>query len=318
MAIPRVFVSSTCYDLKYIRETLKYFINRLGYEAVLSEDGRVFFNPSQHTHDACIAEVPNCQIFVLIIGGRFGAQFKGEAHSVTNEEYREAVRLKIPIFALVEQGVYNESQLYFHNRENNSIDARSIIYPSVDNISIFEFINEVRSEPNNNAIVPFNNYKDIESYLLNQWAGMMYSYLIRDNENTRVAGALGAIKKINEKIEILSRQTLRSIGTQEAKITAELYDTIITIAGSDFLKIGSLNITPKLILENPDIESYISALGFEYDFDDSDTLLYSGESVGCLPYKLYRNRYAKIREELINILKKHNISIKEYISKEKE
>lgn len=101
MAIPRVFVSSTCYDLKYIRENLKYFIKRLGYEPVLSEEGSVFFNPCLHTQDACIAEVPNCQIFVLLIGGRFGAKFKAEKHSITNAEYREAVRLKIPIFALV-------------------------------------------------------------------------------------------------------------------------------------------------------------------------------------------------------------------------
>ena len=95
MAFPRVFVSSTCYDLKYIRENLKYFIRRLGYEPVLSEEGSVFFDPNLHTHDACIAEVPNCHMFVVIIGGRFGAQFKGETHSITNAEYREAVRLKI-------------------------------------------------------------------------------------------------------------------------------------------------------------------------------------------------------------------------------
>lgn len=37
MAVPRVFVSSTWYDLKYIRENLKYFIRGLGYEPVLAE-----------------------------------------------------------------------------------------------------------------------------------------------------------------------------------------------------------------------------------------------------------------------------------------
>ncbi|EGQ7962989.1 DUF4062 domain-containing protein, partial [Vibrio parahaemolyticus] len=66
MASPRVFVSSTCYDLKYIRENIKYFVKTLGYEPVLSEDGAVFFNPEEHTHDSCLSEVPNCQMFVLI------------------------------------------------------------------------------------------------------------------------------------------------------------------------------------------------------------------------------------------------------------
>jgi hypothetical protein len=52
MAIPRVFISSTWYDLKYIRENLRYFVKTLGYEPVLSEEGSVFYDPSLHTHDA--------------------------------------------------------------------------------------------------------------------------------------------------------------------------------------------------------------------------------------------------------------------------
>ena len=161
MAVPRVFVSSTCYDLKYIRENLKYFIHRLGYQPVLSDEGSVFYNPNLHAHDACIAEVPNCQMFVLIIGGRFGSKYKSETHSITNAEYREAVRLKIPIFALIEQSVYNDSKVYSHNRENKAIDAKKINYPSIDKTDIFDFIDEVRSNAVNNAIVPFRDFTDI-------------------------------------------------------------------------------------------------------------------------------------------------------------
>ncbi len=41
MVKPRVFVSSTYYDLKYIRNSLKSFIGSFGYEAVLFEDGDI-------------------------------------------------------------------------------------------------------------------------------------------------------------------------------------------------------------------------------------------------------------------------------------
>ena len=51
MAIPRVFISSTCYDLKYIRGNLLYLVRSLGYEPVLSEEGDVFYDPGKHTHD---------------------------------------------------------------------------------------------------------------------------------------------------------------------------------------------------------------------------------------------------------------------------
>ena len=72
MATPRVFISSTCYDLRYIRENLKYFVRTLGYDPILSEEGSVFYNPQLDTQDSCLAEVPNAQLFVLLIGGRHG------------------------------------------------------------------------------------------------------------------------------------------------------------------------------------------------------------------------------------------------------
>ena len=45
MAIPRVFISSTCYDLKYIRENLRFFIKTIGYDPILSEEGGIFYDP---------------------------------------------------------------------------------------------------------------------------------------------------------------------------------------------------------------------------------------------------------------------------------
>ena len=43
MARPRVFVSSTYYDLKHIRASLDLFIEQLGYESVLSEKGDIAY-----------------------------------------------------------------------------------------------------------------------------------------------------------------------------------------------------------------------------------------------------------------------------------
>ena len=47
MARPRIFVSSTYYDLKYIRSSLELFIESLGFEPVLSEKGDVPYTPYQ-------------------------------------------------------------------------------------------------------------------------------------------------------------------------------------------------------------------------------------------------------------------------------
>jgi hypothetical protein len=49
LAIPRVFVSSTFYDLRYIRENLRIFIKNMGFEPILSEmkKGISFMIPSR-------------------------------------------------------------------------------------------------------------------------------------------------------------------------------------------------------------------------------------------------------------------------------
>lgn len=57
MAYPRVFISSSCYDLREIRDTLFSFIEELNYIPVLSDKGDVFYHPDIHTHDSCIHEI---------------------------------------------------------------------------------------------------------------------------------------------------------------------------------------------------------------------------------------------------------------------
>ena len=88
MATPKVFVSSTCFDLGEIREQLARFINSYGFDPILSDHGDVFYKPDCHTHDSCIHEVSNCQLFILIIGGRFGGEYVYDnSKSITNAAY---------------------------------------------------------------------------------------------------------------------------------------------------------------------------------------------------------------------------------------
>ena len=90
-------------------------------------------------HNACLAEVPSCQLFILIIGGRYGGKYKDTVKSITNAEYAEAIHSKIPVFALVERGVYDQYFVYLSNRNNPNLDATRINYPSVDSTNIFDF-----------------------------------------------------------------------------------------------------------------------------------------------------------------------------------
>jgi len=123
MARPRIFISSTYYDLKHLRSSLENFIESLGYEPVLSEKGDIAYTPDVALDESCYREVRNTDVFVLIVGGRYGAEksetrtslpksFFERYDSITKEEYRNAVEKDIPIYVLIERSVYSEFETY--------------------------------------------------------------------------------------------------------------------------------------------------------------------------------------------------------------
>jgi hypothetical protein len=306
---------SVRYDLRYIRENLKYFIRTLGYDPVLSEEGSVFYDPREHVHDACLTEIPNCQLFILVIGGRHGSAFKGTGRSVTNAEYSEAVRLKIPVFALVEQGVLNDYQLFGANRRNSKIDALKINYPSADNTKIFEFIETVRSNTINNALVPFKDFADIESYLRQQWAGLMFTFLLRQNEEARVADTLAMLTQIGERIEMISRQILGSVGTKVAKLTAALYDKMLQQECIRNMAYMGAQPNPKTVLGSETFDQCFSTAGGRLSVQDKweGITVGGGGMISQNALERDRKEYINMRSELIKIIQREYSSVEQYL-----
>ena len=223
MAAPKVFVSSTCFDLGEIREQLKRFILSFGFEPVLSENGDVFYKPDLHTHEACIHEVSNCQLFVLVIGGRFGgAYIADKAKSITNAEYAAAREANIPIFTYVRDSVWSSHNMYQQNKKKKFVSE--IDYPGIEKqeyaLDIFQFIDDVRRSAKNNAIEPFHSFQGIEDHLRKQWAGMVFDLLkskeIISQFNT-TNSLISKISSSSEKLEELVKSLYRSSSPELAK-----------------------------------------------------------------------------------------------------
>jgi hypothetical protein len=314
MATPRVFISSTCYDLKYIRENLRYFVKTIGYEPILSEDGNVFYSPSQHTHDACLTEIPNTQLFILIIGGRFGGRYHQSANSITNAEYREAIRLKIPVFALVESAVHAEHFLYLKNKSNTAFDLTKLTFPSVDSLKIFEFIDEVRSYVINNALVPFRDFGDIEAYLRQQWAGMMFDFLSAKNESQRVADTLSTLAEMNARIEMLSKQILVSVGTADAKIDADLYEELLASDAIRDLAYWKVRPTPVHVLANASFRACAKSMGVALKIEETDEFSISSDgTISELKFKADSLQYKRLRQKLQRIIVAAGMTVENYL-----
>jgi hypothetical protein len=323
MAIPRVFISSTCYDLKYIRENLKYFIREIGYEPVLSDEGDVFYNPGVHTHESCICEVGSCNIFVLIIGGRYGGKHIKKEASITNMEYKEAIRLKIPVFTLVDSNVYSNHFVYTENlKKNTSVDAKDIKYPSIDNIKIFEFIDEVRKCQYNNAFFPFRDFADIKSYLLKQWAGMMYSFLTSESEARRVGELFDSLNEATRKIEIYTKEMANNVVDEPTKLTIKLYESLLNSEIVGVFSRWNIKLNPTSILSKENVDEYCNnEIDLKF-YDDKEGHVTQG---GGPPYRLSKAAYKTLatayisaRQELLNILKEHKISVDQYLNENTE
>ncbi|WP_455884693.1 DUF4062 domain-containing protein [Pseudomonas spelaei] len=231
MATPRVFVSSTCYDLADERDGMVAFCNSFGFDTALSERGDVFYHPDLHTHTACVRETSNCQIFILIIGGRFGGKYiSDKAKSITNAEYAAAREQGIPICTFIKQDVLNDHNLWQRNKDKSFI--KDITFPSIDKqehaIDIFNFIDQIRQAPNNNGFFGFNLNKEIFVHLRKQWAGMFFDYLQTRSLTKQFSTTnqtLAALTAASEKIEEIVKgiyQNVEGAGAKDALNTMDL------------------------------------------------------------------------------------------------
>lgn len=241
MPSPKIFVSSTCYDLGMAREQLRAFLIRLGYDPILSEYSDVLYDPRTHTHTSCIQDVPNADMVVLLIGSRFGGRAVPEALSlidlenlvsssfdvtvlkdpeklsITQLEVLKAIDASVPVFAFVEEKVMHDQLVYQKNKDLSD----KIKFPSIDKPDsakyIFEFISFLHHRNKGNAVIPFSRISDIESHLLKQW-GSLFQKLLR--EQREGASESRKMFTISEQIEDIKTAIISTIGNAQSREVA--------------------------------------------------------------------------------------------------
>lgn len=128
MATPRVFISSTCYDLQEIRFQLRAFILSMGYDPVMSDFGDIFYEIGEHVQDSCCHEIERCNMFILVIGNSYGSLYHSQAigqnypDSITLQEFRKALEIRIPKFILVNRFVQHDYENYLRSLDEKYSD----------------------------------------------------------------------------------------------------------------------------------------------------------------------------------------------------
>jgi hypothetical protein len=226
MAKPRVFVSSTYYDLKHVRSSLDLFVESLGFEPILSEKGNIAYTPDASLDESCYREAANADIFVLIVGGRYGSEASGKKkvlnrtfferyESITKKEYESAADRDIPVYVLIESSVYSEYQTYLRNKEKKDIS-----YAHVDSENVFRLIEDILARPRNNPMQTFERFSDIEAWLREQWAGFFRELLQKQSQQKQLA-ALGAqvadLRAINETLRKYLEAVMQGIKPADSR-----------------------------------------------------------------------------------------------------
>jgi hypothetical protein len=171
MSAPTVMVSSSFYDLRQIRADLGGFLNdELGYTPLLSEFPSFPVDPDRDTVENCRKRVEeNADIFVLVIGGRYGSIDQKTDKSVTNLEYLTARKKGIPIYAFVDKQVLSILSVWNKNPEADYSNV-------VDTTRLFQFVEEVRTKEGVWTF-PFETAQDIIATLRIQLAHLFLDSL---------------------------------------------------------------------------------------------------------------------------------------------
>lgn len=291
MAKPRIFISSTFYDLRQIREDVDRSLKELGYEPIRHETGAIAYGGDERPEAGAYREVDLCDILVAVIGGRYGTDSRvTPGSSITQNEIRRALEKGIQVFIFIEANVFAEYGIYSVNRSTN------IVYRYVDNTAVFEFIDQLMALPQNNAIAPFGIAADISGYLREQFAGLFQRFLQakrREAEINAIQSLRNIADTLKSAVEYLSAQANARLDSKQD----EGLQSILHYNHPVFARLAALTKTPYRVYfsNRKEFLAWISARGWT----ETDPSRFDPDSIDEFNHAQEKG-YLKITEDLFD------------------
>lgn len=266
MAKPRIFISSTYYDLRNIRSDLERYIKERNYDPILNEKGHIPYSNLSRLEDYCYKEIDNCDILISIIGGRFGsAAFESGGYSISQKELKIALEKGKQVYIFVEKAVLHEYKTYEHNKDNEEV-IKLMKFSAVNDIGIYKFLDEVFALPINNQYTGFETSNDIIIYLQEQWASLFQS-LLSDVSKQKDFKLIEELKD--------TAKTLKQLVTYLTNEKSKGNEAISEILFSNHPVFNAIkkaiNTNIRVYFANEEeLIALLSAFGYQYDFFSED------------------------------------------------
>lgn len=217
----KIFLSSTCYDLKDLRAEVEAFLINKGHELLLSDRENFPVTLDVHRHDVCINNVSKCDLLILVVDSRFGAPYyKNNDISITWAEFNAALNAGKKIMPFVRREIFNERRTCNHNLKlgNNFSPAFA------EDIRVFKLIDEIQKHEGGYWIEQFDNSINIKSRLENLYE-TNHSFLNTEEKSYKAIYDPGNIP-----VSAISGSTatfIKKYVTQDTSLNSEIIDKAI-------------------------------------------------------------------------------------------
>lgn len=323
---PKIFVSSTYYDLKYIRENIEKLVRDLGFDSILFESGDVTFEHDKPIDSSCYKEVTNANMLLLIVGGRYGSEaitngfedyskkYDKYYTSITKNEFLTAKDKGIPIYVFVDNNVLTEYETFKKNKDvyyqlEKEASTKKLNFAFVDSANIFEFIYDLYLT--GLPIYRFNKYEDIEIQFRMQISGLLYLYLeglIEKKNDEKVAQSVDSMMNLMERME----KMVQSVGKKVLEDDPEILNKIMNEQNQSIVLFGLKQMGKKITTSMGNEKDFViwnnlsSYILDDYLFSDRFHELIENQ-YNENGYEHLREFRAEVKDTIINLLSSQNI-----------
>lgn len=217
MTRPRIFISSTYFDLKSIREELDRFVSTMGYEAVRHEQGQIAYGKDEAPETYAYREVEYIDILVSIIGSKYGTQSVRGEYSISQTELKQAIEQGKQVYIFIDEAVHSEYRFFQANKGIGGVK-----YSAVTDTRIYQFIEEVYALPHGNPIFSFQTGADLIQLLRDQWAGLFQRLLNHDAGK----GQAAAFERLQQSLQTVD-ELVKFLQTSHQQNKSELQGIIL-------------------------------------------------------------------------------------------
>ncbi len=162
----KIFICSTCHDLKDLRAELKNALQKWGYEPILSEySGEFSVEVGVDSYTACVEAVKKSDMLILIVGKRYGGRVPDEDISITELEYNTAAENGIHRINFCSKEIWNLVQVW---KENQDMKFPKDFKDGHEIMKFLDRIRKVEEGKTDNWIHLFETSVDIKEILKTQ------------------------------------------------------------------------------------------------------------------------------------------------------